>query len=246
MNRRKALHLTTLGSLGVMVKGFGKNELIYLNKGKEVVLWAPIISFAARFALGVATSVAARLVYDYIREKRNGERGGTCGLPAGGAISSNTIEQENQNLRRRGFTDLSESTVYCNNEVTLYSGKKTELFLPDQTNARTPIFCNRRKVRVISFQGPDLIGVGLIAEETKRGSDAATARDYFQPQSATQYSSGSFENGYTSSSQYRSRNGTEVEIDYQRIPYYNKGLVKVVASKGYNRLVDKEYEVRFA
>lgn len=233
MDRRSAIKFgfTSAGILILPTKSF---TILYEEpflEGKETVFWVPLLTLLGRFAFAVGTSVVASTIADHISKHK------------GSNIAKN-MHEENKNMINAGYSDFSRPSVYQNNSVCIYPATKYEQYLPDKTNVRSPIFDVDRSHKITHFQGPDFIGMGMVAGETADARGQSVATDYFQPKKGIQICGGSFEQGYHQSTQYYSQNGTSVEVDYKKTGS-NQGLVKVIASKGFNRLVDKEYDVMY-
>lgn len=247
MKRRNALQWISKGTILISIPSIlvSKNQLIPNEKRQEII-WAPLLSFVGRFCFAVGTTVVADLVTDYI--KRNFlNNPTTCKYPAPIYLNTNNVINENSRMNREGYNNLTNSTVYQNNDMVIYPATKVDNYIPDRLDVQVPFFNPKTSNTINSMKGPDLIGIGLVTEQTAKYRGEKFARQYLQPAKGIQSSNGSFQYGLSNSLNYISLNGTEVEIDYKtKINRSNEGIIKVIASEGFNRLIDQEYKILFA
>lgn len=110
--------------------------------------------------------------------------------------------------------------------------------------ARLLIYNAKTETFITSFDEASVIGASKAAVDLYVESSSETTFNAMTPILYGRKSIGSLYNGYEQSLQYNSSNAA-VEIDVKK-KKGNERLVKVIASSGYNRLIDKEYKIEVA
>lgn len=143
------------------------------------------------------------------------------------------IEKEHKKMKKKDF-ELLDSKKRCNTYMLTYG----EDWYYEQVRLLVFDKCKGNLRTVLDH--PSIIGISESAKDIYYQTKSVNeAFNNITPLIGVRDSIRSYSGSYSKSLEYKSREA-EVEIDFKKNRYNNKGLIKVIASKGFNRLLDKE------
>ncbi|MEL6833797.1 MAG: hypothetical protein AAFP77_12435 [Bacteroidota bacterium] len=228
MKRREALR--SLGAISISCAFYpsillGDNNL--LNQHRIVVSPSEVDTYIQQFAYAIGANHESYLLRSYLRE--NDLR---CTL-------TDNIRTQNRLLKRLGYRDFLDVYRRCN--TIMYIANRA--FKRSWRTDTVLMVYNRCDGHLrTKLDEAAIIGVSKSATRIFRESGSRTeAYNYVSPFVNEQDFRGSLYAGYDRSLRYNS-NEADIEVDVVRRRGGDR-LIKVIGSKGYNRIIDDEYYV---
>lgn len=221
LGRRQFLVASGFGVAGLMLFPF------------DSVSASPVFSAVAKFAQSIGASAVATTINDYVGQDELDKK------------TVSEIKHVNAAIGRKGFSDLSQGSVY----VPATEG--TYFFYParhtDQFNAIVHFFdtSHKRGPRLIcSLDGPTLFGVAELASSVAQKNSKEVAKQTLLPRQKVRIGSGRLDKMYSRPNVYKTDVGT-VTVSY-RTDGKGKGLVGIEArDKRGTLLAGGDYELAY-
>ena len=153
-----------------------------------------------------------------------------------------SVYDTNMYLRSCDFTNFSRSNVFGLGRYFTYATINRDGF-----NICAPFFGpweSSSGGRITMIEGPTTVGLALAGNDIVHRFSRREAIDMLCPVEAFQRASGTFQGGYDGQDIFRSGNGGETAVDYQKRTR-RKGIVRVAHRNGRGLVYNEAFELTF-